>query len=317
MTPSPETKTMTEGSMPIEQRAHSLWQRLKSTAEMGDAECEKLIALELTEDGPTPAADEVEAVARAICEASQGQWRTNEGLSAQAIKILDNDALNNHWRHKARAAIAALQARSAEPVEEWGGPLTPSEQAMIDTAWEKHKAAGRDRAILEARRTKADDHTVGVTDMIPAEPAGEEPLVWSVRRKGTHEMVWDDGGFIADSKEEAEHFAGYFVNHEAFPLYARPATPTNPERLVEAVSFDMDAAPKNEKILLWIPEEDRTHLVKAGYWIRGQWDNNRYAKKPKPYWSTDDERIVGTIDRRKNQPTAWMPLPAAPLKEGE
>lgn len=46
-------------------------------------------------------------------------------------------------------------------------------------------------------------------------------------------MVWDDGGFIADSKEEAEHFAGYFVNHEAFPLYARPATPTNPERLVD------------------------------------------------------------------------------------
>lgn len=51
------------------------------------------------------------------------------------------------WEHKFGVAdIIGYQRRPAtshpEPEEEWEGELTAEEQAMIDAAWEKHKAAG-------------------------------------------------------------------------------------------------------------------------------------------------------------------------------
>lgn len=51
------------------------------------------------------------------------------------------------WEHKFGAAdIIGYQRRPAtshpEPEEEWEGELTAEEQAMVDAAWEKHKAAG-------------------------------------------------------------------------------------------------------------------------------------------------------------------------------
>lgn len=67
--------------------------------------------------------EEVERVARALCEASSDQWRTNEGMSAQAIAILNQDGLNNHWRHKARAAIAAMNPKPAEAASGAGEPV--------------------------------------------------------------------------------------------------------------------------------------------------------------------------------------------------
>ncbi|MFC0684911.1 hypothetical protein [Novosphingobium clariflavum] len=141
--------------------------------------------------------------------------------------------------------------------------------------------AMRDHATRYARRADAEavhseDQDAWRVEPYAAEPAGEEPLVWSVRRKGTHEMVWDDGGFIAASKEEAEHFAGYFVNHEAFPLYAHPA-PTNPERLVEAVRTTITRCEALE-------DEASNELVKAdaehaqGYW-RGQKRTAKYIRR--------------------------------------
>lgn len=54
----------------------------------------------------------VEAVARAICEASQDQWRTGVYLCN-----LNADELNNHWRYKARAAIAAMPSLAAKDAE--------------------------------------------------------------------------------------------------------------------------------------------------------------------------------------------------------
>lgn len=51
------------------------------------------------------------------------------------------------WNHTANGAdIIGYRKRPAtslpEPAQEWEGELTAEEQAMIDAAWEKHKAAG-------------------------------------------------------------------------------------------------------------------------------------------------------------------------------
>lgn len=65
----------------------------------------------------------------------------------------------------------------------------------------------------------------------------------------------------------------------------------------------IETAPKGCKILIFNP------------WlgpIRGWWDTDEYAKKPRPYWSNDSEHSYGILTTRANQPTHWMPLPTAP-----
>jgi len=45
--------------------------------------------------------------------------------------------------------------------------------------------------------------------------------------------------------------------------------------------------------------------------ITGCYDNDKYAKKPRPYWM-DRGTFWGVLRTRQNQPTHWMPLPAPP-----
>lgn len=39
-----------------------------------------------------------------------------------------------------------------------------------------------------------------------------------------------------------------------------------------------------------------------------QWDDDRYAKKPRPYWTHWGSGIWGVSRVREDQPTHWMPL---------
>lgn len=56
-----------------------------------------------------------ERVARALCEASGQIWRTRDEVPACGLpRDYDFDALNNHWRHKADAAITAIGSQSIE-----------------------------------------------------------------------------------------------------------------------------------------------------------------------------------------------------------
>jgi hypothetical protein len=69
----------------------------------------------------------------------------------------------------------------------------------------------------------------------------------------------------------------------------------------------IETAPKNERILLFRP---------SGYpWGRvviGQYDNEQYAKQPRPHWRHDLDHILGKREAREVQPTHWQPLPEAP-----
>lgn len=65
----------------------------------------------------------------------------------------------------------------------------------------------------------------------------------------------------------------------------------------------ISTAPKDKRIIL--------HCPKRGS-VFGRWQDDRYAKKPRPYWTNDLERTLSTLWTRDDQPTHWMPLPVPP-----
>lgn len=74
---------------------------------------------------------------------------------------------------------------------------------------------------------------------------------------------------------------------------------------------DIETAPKDgTRILLYRPT--------AGEWgqfVFGKYENDEYAKRPKPYFKSDLERLFGVRHDRENQPTHWKPLPDPPKAE--
>lgn len=74
----------------------------------------------------------------------------------------------------------------------------------------------------------------------------------------------------------------------------------------------IETAPKDgSSILLFIPGFE-CRKVYCGYW-----DDDRYAAKPKPYWSNDAERWLGKVSVRSNTPSHWMPFPDPPTDATE
>jgi len=72
----------------------------------------------------------------------------------------------------------------------------------------------------------------------------------------------------------------------------------------------IETAPKDgTRVLFWVRGFGRWMCV------CGSWDIERYATKPKPHWTHDNERSNGIRETRANQPTHWMPLPAPPATE--
>ena len=66
----------------------------------------------------------------------------------------------------------------------------------------------------------------------------------------------------------------------------------------------IDSAPRDGTRILILREhygEMRVDVAK--------WDDDQYAKKPRPYWSYDQD-ACGVSSMRANQPTHWMPLPS-------
>lgn len=68
----------------------------------------------------------------------------------------------------------------------------------------------------------------------------------------------------------------------------------------------IESAPRDgSDVLLWLPA--------SGGALRGCWDDDRYAKKPRPFWTNDCDRLWGRTHTREHQPTHWMPLPPPPV----
>lgn len=68
----------------------------------------------------------------------------------------------------------------------------------------------------------------------------------------------------------------------------------------------IETAPKHAKrLLLYFP-------IYKGFAVFGRWDDDKYAKTPRPYWTHDMVRGYGVHETRKHQPTHWMPEPEPP-----
>lgn len=74
----------------------------------------------------------------------------------------------------------------------------------------------------------------------------------------------------------------------------------------------IDTAPKDGgEILLFYPAGAfQRELIEKGWWC-----DDRYAAKPKPYWTHSSERMWGIKRCRDNPPTHWMPLPLSPRSD--
>jgi hypothetical protein len=60
---------------------------------------------------------------------------------------------------------------------------------------------------------------------------------------------------------------------------------------------------RGPRVMLHIPATK----YRAGKWTFGNWDHDKYAKRPRPYWSL--EFFYSITDSRANQPDMWMPIP--------
>lgn len=97
---------------------------------------------------------------------------------------------------------------------------------------------------------------------------------------------------------------------QALPALLDALDRTPSDMAVRADWRDIATAPKDgTRVLLWMtgPYQSETMI--------GSWNDERYATKPRPYWTTDDERYLGKRYRRANQPAVWQPLPVAPASE--
>ena len=88
----------------------------------------------------------------------------------------------------------------------------------------------------------------------------------------------------------------------------RPAETVSSERLFGAWQT-IETAPKDFTMLL-------LYRPTASDWAKvtvGRWEDDKYAKHPKPYWEIW-LKIGGKMESREWLPTHWMPLPVAPNK---
>lgn len=70
----------------------------------------------------------------------------------------------------------------------------------------------------------------------------------------------------------------------------------------------IETAPKDgTRVLLFRPSQYPSATV-----VAGNFDSDRYASKPRPYWTHDLEILWSRTEARKCQPTHWMPLPKPP-----
>ena len=74
----------------------------------------------------------------------------------------------------------------------------------------------------------------------------------------------------------------------------------------------IDSAPKVPEAGQFSPPEILLWPGPFGRVATGYWNDDRYAKKPRPHWMFIG---AGTLLGREASPTHWMPLPSPPREE--
>lgn len=61
----------------------------------------------------------------------------------------------------------------------------------------------------------------------------------------------------------------------------------------------IETAPKDRDVLLYLG---------SGQCSVGKFDHDGFARRPRPYWSTERGWLFGKLWQRENQPTHWAEL---------
>ena len=70
----------------------------------------------------------------------------------------------------------------------------------------------------------------------------------------------------------------------------------------------IETAPKDgSRVLIWRGD---TYSAEA---VAGYWDDDKYARNPRPYWTGHDHYWRGKRWCREHAPTHWMTLPEPPV----
>jgi hypothetical protein len=64
----------------------------------------------------------------------------------------------------------------------------------------------------------------------------------------------------------------------------------------------IETAPRDRRILVFRP-----HFG----WVGGKWNDDRFARRPRPFWDLDASYITIT-SMRESPPTHWTELPPEP-----
>jgi hypothetical protein len=72
----------------------------------------------------------------------------------------------------------------------------------------------------------------------------------------------------------------------------------------------IESAPKDQIILLYRPG----HRVSWQSVAPGKYNDDKYAKRPRPFWASW-MLCSGKLDDRFYPPTHWMPMPNPPTSE--
>jgi hypothetical protein len=68
----------------------------------------------------------------------------------------------------------------------------------------------------------------------------------------------------------------------------------------------ISTAPKDgRRVLLYIPSLQK-------YVAIGEWNDDRYARTPRPFWEFETGSCPRLLWMRKNQPSHWSELPGPP-----
>ena len=70
----------------------------------------------------------------------------------------------------------------------------------------------------------------------------------------------------------------------------------------------IETAPKDRRIMLALPKQKYGEKRV----VFGIWNQDEYARKPRPYFSYDQSVSMGMVWTRDTQPIAWQEVPEPP-----
>lgn len=239
---------------------------------------------------------------RGHCWALCASWNGRQYVSdAEQSGFVDPRAMNTRqmfaaWRDRAAlAAYASQQADKPHLFELWWERYMPN--ATQTEAWEAWMAAPRADGVGVASQQA--EPSSGSSEPSDARvEAGKAAALASMQEAG----IYMSNGWLT------EMIGAVLQAADAVSASTRSGDVSKSGGEIDRWQ-PIETAPKDGRLVqVWPP-------TYTGTLSCARWNEDKYARKPRPYWDRVD--AFSTTTSRDRQPTHWMPIPAAPGPEKE